>query len=100
MSTSEKVTVATLLSNTGGITVDGLCYMFGLPPCEDEKLGRTPIMSKNFGNADSVKDMDKKDLDKNKKTDNNSNGDSDDSDSSDDSDNNSSDDDVKDKDDE
>lgn len=101
MSMNEKSNVATLLSNTGSITVDELRYMFGLPPCEDEELGKTPVMSKNFGNADSVKDMDKKDLDKNKKTDNNSNGDSDDSDSSDDSDNNSSDDDdVEDKDDE
>ena len=93
MSMNEKSNVATLLSNTGSITVDELRYMFGLPPCEDEKLGKTPVMSKNFGNAESVKDMDKKDIDQNKKTDDNSSGDSDDSNSSDDSDNNSSDDD-------
>lgn len=84
MSMNEKSNVATLLSNTGSITVDELRYMFGLPPCEDEKLGKTPVMSKNFGNADSVKDMDKKDIDKKEDDDNNSNN-------KDDSDNNSSD---------
>lgn len=92
MSMNEKANVATLLSNTGSITVDELRYMFGLPPCEDEELGKTPVMSKNFGNADSVKDMDKKDIDKNKDDDNNSSGDSDDSDNVDDSDGDSSDD--------
>lgn len=71
MSMNEKATVATLLSNTGSINVDELRYMFGLPPCEDEKLGRTPVMSKNFGNAETVKDMDKKDIDKSKKIDDN-----------------------------
>lgn len=92
MSMNEKANVATLLSNTGSITVDELRYMFGLPPCEDEELGKTPVMSKNFGNADSVKDMDKKDIDKNEDDDNNSSGDSDDSDNVDDSDGDSSDD--------
>lgn len=88
MSMNEKANVATLLSNTGSITVDELRYMFGLPPCEDEELGSTPVMSKNFGNAQSVKDMDEKDIDKNKNGDNNS-----DDNNSDDSDNSSSDDD-------
>lgn len=88
MSMNEKQAWGTLLSNTGSITVDELRYMVGLPPSEDEELGKTPVMSKNFGNAESVKDMDKKDIDKTKKTDNNN-----DDDNTDDTDNNSSNDD-------
>ena len=79
MTMSEKATVATLLSNTGSIVVDELRYLFGLPPCENEELGNTPVMSKNFGNAESVKDMDKKDIDKNKNDNDNSDDNSDNS---------------------
>ena len=53
----DKERVGTLLSNTGAIEVDELRHMLSMPPCEDETLGKTMIMSKNFGSAESVKDM-------------------------------------------
>lgn len=80
MSMNEKIQWLTLASNVGAITINEMRAIIGYPPYEDEELGNTPVMSKNFGNAETVKDMDK-----NKKTDdNNSNDDTDDSSSNDD----------------
>lgn len=59
MSMSEKIQWLTLASNVGAITINEMRSMLGYPPYDDDKLGNTPVMSKNFGNADSVKDMDK-----------------------------------------
>lgn len=57
MSMQDRKDVGGLLSNTGSCSVDELRYMFGMAPCENEELGKTMIMSKNYGSADSVKDM-------------------------------------------
>lgn len=88
MSMNEKIQWLTLASNVGAITINEMRAIIGYTPYEDEELGNTPIMSKNFGNAESVKDMDKKDIDKTKKTDNNN-----DDNNTDNTDDNSSDDD-------
>lgn len=54
MTMTEKVEYATLASNTGAIVIDELRSIFGFIPYGNE-LGRTPVMSKNFGDANSVK---------------------------------------------
>lgn len=89
MSMNEKIQWLTLASNVGAITINEMRSIIGYAPYEDEELGNTPVMSKNFGNAETVKDMDKKetDIDKNKSDDNNSNDDDSDDDKSDNDDN-------------
>ena len=57
MSMTEKKEIGELLSSTGAICVDELRNTFGFAPCEDEELGKAMIMSKNFGDAKSVKDQ-------------------------------------------
>lgn len=59
MTMNEKIQWLTLASNVGAITINEMRAIIGYPPYEDVKLGNTPIMSKNFGNADVVKDIDK-----------------------------------------
>lgn len=59
MSTAEKITYYTLLSNVGAITPNEIRAGMGMPPVEDEKVGNALVMSKNFGDAASVKDADK-----------------------------------------
>lgn len=54
MTMNEKKEIGALLSSTGAISVGELRGMFGLPPCEDEKLNHTLIMSKNYGDAKEV----------------------------------------------
>ena len=94
MSMNEKIQWLTLASNVGAITINEMRSIIGYPPYEDKELGNTPIMSKNFGNAESVKDMDKKDIDKSKEKDDNSDDDNSNTDSNN---SDSDDDDVKDK---
>lgn len=71
MSMNEKIQWLTLASNVGAITINEMRAIIGYSPYDDEELGNTPVMSKNFGNAETVKDMDKKDIDKSKKIDDN-----------------------------
>lgn len=59
MTTAEKIQWMTLASNVGAITINEMRQIIGYPCYEDESLGNTPIMSKNFGDALSVKDVDK-----------------------------------------
>lgn len=59
MTMAEKIQFVTVASNVGGITIDEFRTIFGFVPFGGE-LGGTPIMSKNYGNAESVKDVDKK----------------------------------------
>ena len=59
MSTAEKINYFTLLSNVGGITINEIRVGMGLKPVEDDEIGNTLVMSKNFGSAESVKDMGK-----------------------------------------
>ena len=54
---TDKKEIGTLLSNTGSIMTDELRNMFGMAPCENEELGNTFVMSKNWGSAESVKDQ-------------------------------------------
>ena len=56
MTMSEKATFVNIAMNTGAITVDEIRSVMGLIPYGDE-LGRTPIMSKNYGNAWEVKNL-------------------------------------------
>lgn len=71
MTMNEKIQWLTLASNVGAITINEMRAIIGYPPYEDKELGNTPIMSKNFGNADVVKD-----IDKNENVDNDNNNDS------------------------
>ena len=73
MTMAEKIQFVTVASNVGGITIDEFRTIFGFVPFGGD-LGKTPIMSKNYGNAESVKD-----IDKNENSDDNSNNNSDDS---------------------
>ena len=57
MTTNEKIQWLTLASNVGAITINEMRQIIGYPIYEDDKLGNTPIMSKNFGDALSVKDL-------------------------------------------
>lgn len=59
MTMDEKIRWMTLASNVGAITINEMRAILGYEPYADEKLGNTPVMSKNFGAADSVKDVDK-----------------------------------------
>lgn len=63
MTNTDKIQAGRLLSDTGSAMVDEIRSLFGLPPCEDKDLGKTMIMSKNFGSAKSVKDMIDKEVD-------------------------------------
>ena len=63
MSMTDKKDIADLLSTTGSICVDELRDLFGFVPCDDEVLGKTMVMSKNFGDALSVKDQVKDEVD-------------------------------------
>ena len=58
MTMAEKIQFVTVASNVGGITIDEFRSIFGFVPFGGE-LGATPIMSKNYGNAETVKDVDK-----------------------------------------
>lgn len=60
MTMDEKIKWMTLASNVGAITINEMRSIIGFEPYEDEELGNTPVMSKNFGDADSVKNMDSK----------------------------------------
>lgn len=68
MTMNEKIQWLTLASNCGAITINEMRAIIGYAPYDDEELGNTPVMSKNFGDAGVVKDVDK-----NKNTENNSN---------------------------
>ena len=68
MTMNEKIQWLTLASNCGAITINEMRAIIGYAPYEDEELGNTPVMSKNFGDACVVKDVDK-----NENTENNSN---------------------------
>lgn len=72
MTMNEKIQWLTLASNCGAITINEMRAIIGYAPYEDEKLGNTPVMSKNYGDATSVKDVDKTKNDENN-TINNSN---------------------------
>lgn len=68
MTMNEKIQWLTLASNCGAITINEMRAIIGYAPYDDEELGNTPVMSKNFGDACVVKDVDK-----NTNTENNSN---------------------------
>lgn len=57
MSMNEKISWMTLASSVGAITINEMRGMMGFAPYEDEELGNTPVMSKNFGDAGSVKNQ-------------------------------------------
>lgn len=57
VSINDKKEIGALLSSTGACSIDELRSIFGMSPCEDENLGKTMIMSKNYGSAESVKDQ-------------------------------------------
>lgn len=57
VSINDKKEIGALLSSTGACSIDELRSIFGMSPCEDENLGKTLIMSKNYGSAESVKDQ-------------------------------------------
>ena len=59
MTTNEKIQWMTLASNVGAITINEMRQIIGYPIYKDEALGNTPVMSKNYGDAISVKDVDK-----------------------------------------
>ena len=59
MTMDEKIKWMTLASNVGAITINEMRDILGYEPYDDKELGNTPVMSKNFGAADAVKDMDK-----------------------------------------
>lgn len=58
MTMNEKHLWATLLSNIGGITVNEVRAMIGYGPVADNEIGNMLVMSKNYGNVQSVKNMD------------------------------------------
>lgn len=57
MTTAEKIQWMTLASNVGAITINEMRQIIGYPIYDDATLGNTPIMSKNFGDALSIKDI-------------------------------------------
>lgn len=63
MSMTEKKEIGRLMSDTGSICIDELRSLFGFTPCDDEELGRSMIMSKNFGDAKSVANQVDKEVD-------------------------------------
>lgn len=73
MTMNEKIQWMTLASNVGAITINEMRAIIGYAPYEDEKLGNTPVMSKNYGDATSVKDVDKNENTNNNTNDNSNN---------------------------
>ncbi len=61
MTMSEKIEYAKLASSVAAITVGELRDLVGYAPYDDDELNNTPIMSKYWGDAGSVKDMNDKD---------------------------------------
>lgn len=57
MTTAEKIQWMTLASNVGAITINEMRQIIGYPVYDDDELGNTPVMSKNFGDALSIKDV-------------------------------------------
>lgn len=57
MTTAEKIQWMTLASNVGAITINEMRQIIGYPVYDDNELGNTPVMSKNFGDALSIKDI-------------------------------------------
>ena len=74
MTVDEKIRWMTLASTVGAITINEMRDILGYEPYEDEELGNTPVMSKNFGAADSVANMDKNNANNNNNINNNNNG--------------------------
>ena len=70
----EKIKWMTLASNVGAITINEMRDILGYEPYDDEELGNTPVMSKNFGAADAVKDIDKNENVNNNTSDGGDNG--------------------------
>lgn len=59
MTMNEKIQWMNLASTVGAITINEMRSIIGYSPYDDEELGNTPVMSKNFGDANTVKDIDK-----------------------------------------
>ena len=74
MTMDEKIKWMTLASNVGAITINEMRDILGYEPYDDEELGNTPVMSKNFGAADAVKDIDKNENVNNNTSDGGDNG--------------------------
>lgn len=62
MTMNEKIQWMNLASTVGAITINEMRSIIGYAPYDDEELGNTPVMSKNFGDANTVKDIDKNNL--------------------------------------
>ena len=57
MSMDEKIRFCQIASSVGGVTIDEFRAIFGFAPFGGD-LGNTPIMSKNYGDAQVVKNID------------------------------------------
>ena len=53
----EKIRFCQIASSVGGVTIDEFRAIFGFAPFGGD-LGNTPIMSKNYGDAQIVKNID------------------------------------------
>lgn len=74
MTMNETISYIQIAASVGAITINEIRSAMGFAPVDDDEIGNTLVMSKNYGSVQSVKDMDlNKDMNLNKE--NNDGGD-------------------------
>lgn len=58
MTMNETISYIQIAASVGAITINEIRSAMGYPPVDDEAIGNTLVMSKNYGSVQSVKDMD------------------------------------------
>lgn len=58
MTMTETIEYIKISASVGAITINEIRSMTGKPPVDDDEIGNTLVMSKNYGSVQSVKDMD------------------------------------------
>lgn len=58
MTMNETIQYITIAANVGAITINEIRSAMGFNPVDDDEIGNTLVMSKNYGSVQSVKDMD------------------------------------------
>lgn len=58
MTMAETINYVSVASSVGAITINEIRAAMGFNPVDDDEIGNTLVMSKNYGSVQSVKDMD------------------------------------------
>lgn len=58
MTMTETINYVSVAASVGAITINEIRAAMGFNPVDDDEIGNTLVMSKNYGSVQSVKDMD------------------------------------------